>query len=197
MCSGPILVGRAGSGSDAPAGCGGEPPDAAAARLGVWPEWYANREQSVGEHLRRLKTREWKNMLAIAALIVSVLSLLITSVFNTKTYKKNRRLEFQRRRDHLSQKISDLNDRQNELHMISARYALVVVKDTGLPLEGERAERNKALIARIEKQREFVEELIKLWDENIKKLHFIHSMLTSEADAPVIERTIIPRVCRR
>jgi hypothetical protein len=132
-------------------------------------------------------------MIAIVALIISFISLIgliINLVFTARTYKRNRRLEFLQRRDHLSQKISDLNDRQNELHMTSARYALVVVKATGLPLRGEQAERNTALIARIEKQREFVENQIILWDENIEKLHFIYSNLTSESDAPAVERTI-------
>ena len=130
---------------------------------------------------------------AIAALIISFLSLigiLINSVFTAKTYKKNRRLEFLQRKDHLSKTISDLNDRNTEFQLISARYGLVAVKNAGLPLQGELAERNTALIASINKQREGVEEGIKLWDENIERLHFIYSNLTLETDAPEIERII-------
>src|ERR1700687_1453452 len=127
---------------------------------------------------------------AIAALIISFFSLLINSVFTAKTYKKNRRLEFLQRRDHLSQKISDLNDRNTEAQLISARYELVAVKNAGLPLRGEQAERNTALIASIKEQREGVENEMKLWDENIEKLHFIYSNLTSETDAPEVERII-------
>ena len=130
---------------------------------------------------------------AIAALIISFLSLigiLINSVFTAKTYKKNKRLEFLQRRDHLSQKISDLNDRNTEAQLISARYALVAVKSAGLLLRSEQAERNTALIASIEKQREGVDKGIRLWDENIGTLHFIYSNLTLEADAPEIERMI-------
>ncbi len=130
---------------------------------------------------------------AIGALIISFFSLISTivnSVFTAKTYKKNRRLEFIQRRDHLSQKISDLNDRNTEAHLISARYALVAVKNAGLPLQGEQAERNIALIASIKEQQEGVEKGIKLWDENIEKLHFIYSNLTLETDAPAVERMI-------
>ena len=108
-------------------------------------------------------------------------------MYTAKTYKKNTRLEFFQRRDHLSQKISDLNDRNTEAHLISARYELVAVKKAGLPLRGEQAEQNTALITSIKKQREGVEDRIKLWDENIEKLRFIYSNLTLETTAPVIE----------
>jgi hypothetical protein len=130
---------------------------------------------------------------AIGALIISFLSLIgtvINSVFTAKTYNKNRRLEFLQRRDRLSQQISDLNDRNTEFQLISARFELVAVKNAGLPLRGEQAERNTALIASIKVQREGVEEGMKLWDENIKKLHFIYSNLTLETDAPEVERMI-------
>jgi len=130
---------------------------------------------------------------AIGALIISFLSLIgtiINSVFTAKTYKKNRRLEFLQRRDRLSQQISDLNDRNTKFQLISARYELVAVKNAGLPLRGEQAERNTALIASIKVQREGVEEGIKLWDENIERLHFMYSNLTLETDAPEVERLI-------
>src|SRR6266478_6922727 len=131
--------------------------------------------------------------IAIAALIISFCSLigtLINSMYTAKTYKKNKRLEFLQRRDHLSQKISDLNDRNTEAQLISARYELVAVKNAGLPLRGEQAERNMALIASIKEQQKGVENGIKLWDENIEKLHFIYSNLTLETDAPEVERMI-------
>jgi|ERR1017187_647010 hypothetical protein len=131
--------------------------------------------------------------IAIGALTISFFSLIgiiINSVFTAKTYKKNRRLEFLQRRDHLSQKISDLNERNTEAQLISARYELVAVKNAGLPLRGEQAERNTALIASIKEQRVGVENGIKLWDENIEKLHFIYSNLTLETDAPAVERMI-------
>src|ERR1700730_10119127 len=130
---------------------------------------------------------------AIGSLIISFLSLIgmvINSVFTAKTYKKNRRLEFLQRRDHLSQKISDLNDRNTGAHLLSARYALVAVKNAGLSLQGEQAEQNTALIASIKKRQEAVEKGIKLWDENIQRLHFIYSNLTLETDAPEVERMI-------
>src|ERR1700730_2761543 len=126
---------------------------------------------------------------AIGALAVSFLSLIglvINSVFTAKTYKKNRRLEFLQRRDRLSQKISDLNDRNTEAHLISARFELVAVKNAGLPLRGEHAERNAALIASIQQQRDGVEQGIKRWDEDIKRLHFIYSKVTLDTDAPEV-----------
>jgi hypothetical protein len=130
---------------------------------------------------------------AIGALIVSFLSsigTIINSIFTAKTYKKNRRLEFLQRRDRLSQQISDLNNRNTEFHLISARYELVAAKNAGLSLRGEQAERNTALVASIKEQREGVEEGIKRWDKNIETLHFIYSRLTSETDVPEVERTI-------
>jgi hypothetical protein len=136
---------------------------------------------------------ESSTTIAIAALIISFLSLIgvfINSVFTAKTYKKNKRLEFLQRRDRLSQKISELNDRNNEAHMISARYELVAVKKAGLALRGEQTDRNTALIASIKEQREGVEKGIKLWDANIKTLHFLYTNLTLEKDAPEVERVI-------
>ena len=130
---------------------------------------------------------------AIAALIISffnLIGILINSVITAKTYKKNRRLEFLQRRDHLSQKISELNDRNTEFQLISARYELVAVKNAGLPLRGEQAEQNMALIASIKKQREGVEEGMKLCDETIERLHVIYSNLILETDAPKIESAI-------
>lgn len=131
--------------------------------------------------------------LAIAALTVSLLSLIgvvINSVFTAKTYKKNRRLEFLQRRDHLSQKIAELNDRNMEAQLISARYELVAVKNAGLALKGEHAERNAALIASIKEQRDGVEKGMKLWDKNIEQLHVIYRVLDLESDAPAIESLI-------
>ena len=130
---------------------------------------------------------------AIGALTISFFSLIgviINSVFTAKTYKKNRRLEFLQRRDHLSQKISDLNDRNTEAQLISARYELVAVKNAGLPLRGEQAERNTALIASIEDQRAGLEKGMTVLAERIKTFHFIYSNLTLETDAPEVERII-------
>jgi hypothetical protein len=83
-----------------------------------------------------------------------------------------------------------LNDRNTGAQLLSARYALVAVKNAGLPLKGEQAEQNTALIASIKKRQEDVENGVKLWDETIQRLHFIYSNLTLETDAPEIERMI-------
>ncbi|MGK2914753.1 MAG: hypothetical protein ACSLE5_09940 [Porticoccaceae bacterium] len=130
---------------------------------------------------------------AIGALSIAIFTLIvaiINSVFIAKTYKKSRRLEFLQRRDHLSRKISDLNDKNNEAQMISARYKLVELKQTMLPLQGEQAEQNTALIASIKKQREGLEMEIKLWDERNETLQLLFSNLTLETHAPGAERMI-------
>jgi hypothetical protein len=116
--------------------------------------------------------------------------MIINSVFTAKTYKKNRRLEFLQRRDHLSQKISDLNDRNTGAQLLSARYALVAFKNAGLPLQGEQAAQNTALIAFIKKRQESVEKGVKLRDDTIQKLHFIYSNLTLETDGPEVGRMV-------
>lgn len=133
---------------------------------------------------------ETSTKLAIAALIISVMGVLINSVLNAMTFRKSARLEFLQRRDQLSQKISDLNSRNNEAQLISAKYALVAVKNTGLPLRGEHADQNAALIESIKKQREGIEEGIKLWEANIDSLHFIYRNLTLETDAHKVEELI-------
>lgn len=132
-------------------------------------------------------------MIAIGALIISFFSLIgtiINSVYTAKTYKKNRRLEFLQRKDRLSQKISELNDRVNEANIISARFELVALEKTVLPLRGEQAELQTAQIATIKKLRDGIEDDSKLWNKNIETLHFIYSNLTLETDASVVEKTI-------
>jgi hypothetical protein len=130
---------------------------------------------------------------SIAAVVIAstaAIGTIISAMYTIKTYNKNIRLEFLQRKDHLSQKISELNVRITEAQMISARYELVAVKNAGLPLRGKQAEQNTALIASIKKQREDVEEYIKRWDEKIEKLHFLYSNITLETDAHVVERMI-------
>jgi hypothetical protein len=127
---------------------------------------------------------------AIIALIISLISLISTCVFAAKNYKKSKRLEFLQRRDHLFQAISDLNAKNSETHLISAKYEIVAVKKAGLRLQGEQAEQNMALIPAIKEGRENVERGIKNWDESIETLHSIYRGLTSEKDATEVERLI-------
>ena len=128
--------------------------------------------------------------MALAALIIAFLSLVVSAVVASKNYKKSKRDAFIHRRDHLFQKISDLNTKNAEAHLIAARYEIVAVKKAGLPLRGEQAERNMALIPEIKELKAKVERSIKTWDENIEKLHFIYSNLTSETDATQVENLI-------
>ena len=124
------------------------------------------------------------------AIVVSVVSLIISLGVAVANYKKSKRDSFIQRRDQLSKAISDLNARVSEAHMISARYEMVAVRKAGLPLRGEQADQNTALIASLKLAREGVERGIEDWDENIKRLHFIYSNLTFGTDAAQIERSI-------
>jgi len=125
-------------------------------------------------------------MIAIGALILSFLSL----IFTAKTYKKNRRLEFLQRKDHLSQKISELNDKVSQTHHISATLGLVVLEKTLLPLSGEQAEQNTAQIASLNETRDRIEDQTKLWEEFIASLHLIYSNLNLESDSHKVEKMI-------
>ena len=125
-------------------------------------------------------------MIAFGALILSFLSL----IFTAKTYKKNRRLEFLQRKDHLSQKISELNDKVSQTHHILASLGLVVLEKTLLPLSGEQAEQNTAQIASLNETRDRIEDVTKLWEEYIASLHLIYSNLNLETDSPKVEKMI-------
>ena len=125
-------------------------------------------------------------MIAIGALIISFFSL----IFTAKTYKKNRRLEFLQRKDHLAQKISELNDKVAQTHLFLARLGLVVLEKTLLQLSGEQAEQNTAQIASLNKTRDRMEDVTKLWEEYIESLHLINSNLNLETDLPKVEKMI-------
>jgi hypothetical protein len=83
-----------------------------------------------------------------------------------------------------------LNDRNTKAHFISARFELVAVKKAGLPLRGEQAEQNTALIVSSKGLRDGVENIIKLCDKFIEMLHLKYSNLTLETDASEVERMI-------
>ena len=127
---------------------------------------------------------------AIAALIISSISLISTFVLAVKTFRKSKRDAFVQRRDQLFQAISDLNAKNSETHLISARYEIVMVKKAGLRLQDEQAEQNMSLLPAIKEARKSVDKGIRKWDENIEMLHSIYSNLTSERDATEVERLI-------
>jgi hypothetical protein len=128
-------------------------------------------------------------MLYVTA-VVSFLTLIFTIVLGAKNYRKSKRIEFLQRRDRLAQALSDLNDRNAEFHNIVARYAIVIAKKTGLPLRGEQAERNLALIPDIQLQQEGVKEGIASWDKNIAQFQLIYKTLTLVKDADAVEKVI-------
>jgi hypothetical protein len=111
-------------------------------------------------------------------------------VIAARSYKKSKRLEFFQRRDHLFAKISDLNAKNSEAHLISARYEIVAVKNASLELRGEQAEKNAAIIAAIKEIRKYMEKGIKNWDENIELLHAMCSGLTPKTDTARVENLI-------
>ena len=124
--------------------------------------------------------------IAIVALVISLGSLFLSFL----NYNKSKNDAFNQRRDHLAQAISELNARVNEAHMISARYEIVAVKRAGLPLRGEQADQNTAIIGSIKRTTEGLDQGMKSWNGNIERLHFIYSNLTSEKDAALVERQI-------
>ena len=128
--------------------------------------------------------------MSIAALIIALISLITTIVFSTKNYRKSKRLEFFQRRDRLFSTISDLNAKNTESHLISARYEIVAQKKASLTFEGEYAERIKREIVLIQELRNKIELAAKNWDENIDYLHSICSNLNPKADAAAVEKLI-------
>jgi hypothetical protein len=127
---------------------------------------------------------------AVAAVVISLISLIATIVLGAKSYRKSKRLEFLQRRDRLSQVISNLNDRNTEFQLLLARYDIVWVKSAGLPVRGEQAERNAAQTVAIKKQRDDMEAGMKNWDEHIERMHVLYDRFTSESDADAVEELI-------
>jgi hypothetical protein len=124
--------------------------------------------------------------IAFGSLIVAIIGLVIAA----KSYKKSKRLEFFQRRDQLFAKISDLNAKNSEVHLISARYEIVAIMKASLGLRGEQAEENAAVVARIKELRRKMEEQANNWEEKIQQLHSICSSLTPQTDAARVENLI-------
>jgi hypothetical protein len=124
--------------------------------------------------------------IALGSLIVAIIGCVIAA----RSYKKSKRLEFFQRRDQLFATISDLNAKNSEAHLISAKYEIVAVKNASLGLSGEQAEKNEAIIAAIKEIRKKMEQGTKNWDENIEQLHAICSSLTPKTDTARIENLI-------
>ena len=124
--------------------------------------------------------------IAFGSLIVAIIGLVIAA----KSYKKSKRLEFFQRRDQLFAKISDLNAKNSEAHLISARYEIVAIVKASLGLRGEQAEENTAVVVRIKELRRKMEEQANNWEEKIQQLHSICSSLTPQTDAARVENLI-------
>jgi len=128
--------------------------------------------------------------IAIVALVISFSSLVVTIVSAVKNYRKSKRDAFNQRRDHLFRAISDLNARNSEARLISARFEIIAVKKAGLPLREEQAAQNAAETVSLDKTRVGIERATENWDEIVEKLHFICSNLTPQTDAGQLERHI-------
>jgi hypothetical protein len=124
--------------------------------------------------------------IAFGSLTVAIIGCVIAA----RSYRKSKRLEFFQRRDQLFATISDLNAKNSEAYLISAKYEIVAVKNASLGLSGEQAERNAAIIAGIKEIREKMEKGTKNWDENIEQLHALCSSLTPKTDTARIENLI-------
>jgi hypothetical protein len=122
--------------------------------------------------------------------IVAIIGLIVSTVTAVWVYKESKQTKFFQRRDHLFQKISDLNAKNSEAHLISARYEIVAVKRVSLGLRGEQAEDNTAGITSIKELRTKMEQAIKNWDENIEHFHLMCATLTPEKDVARVERLI-------
>ena len=129
---------------------------------------------------------------AIAALIISSISLIVTivnCVILVKNYKKSKRIEFLQRRDHLLQKITELSAKNSEAHLISARYEMVIQNFSTLRVTEEHAEQINNQITRSKKLQENIELNAQTWNEVIESLHSTCINLQIEA-AEKIERLI-------
>jgi hypothetical protein len=124
--------------------------------------------------------------IALGSLTVAIIGCVIAA----RSYKKSKRLEFFQRRDQLFATISDLNAKNCEAHLISAKYEIVAVKNASLRLSGEQAEKNAAIIAAIKEIRKKMEKGAKNWDENIEQLHAMCSSLRPKTDTDHIENLI-------
>jgi len=124
--------------------------------------------------------------IAFGSLIVAIIGCVVA----VKSYKKSKRLEFFQRRDQLFAKISDLNAKNSEAHLISARYEIVAVTKASLGLRGQESVENTAQIASIKELRRNTEKGAKNWDENIEQLHSICRSLTPKTDAARVENLI-------
>jgi hypothetical protein len=125
--------------------------------------------------------------IALGSLTVAIIGCVIAA----RSYKKSKRLEFFQRRDQLFATISDLNAKNCEAHLISAKYEIVAVKNASLRLSGEQAEKNAAIIAAIKEIRKKMEKGAKNWDENIEQLHAMCSSLRPKTDTDHIENLIV------
>lgn len=130
------------------------------------------------------------DILSMIVAIISLIVAIIGCVIAVKSFKKSKRLEFFQRRDQLFEKISDLNAKNSEAKLISARYELVAFTRDSLGLSEEQAEKNTALIASIKESGKIIEKIAKNWDEYIEQIHSIYISLTPKTDAARVEKLI-------
>jgi hypothetical protein len=127
--------------------------------------------------------------IALAALAISVISLLATLILGVKNYKKSKQLEFFQRRDHLFDKISELSTRNSEARFFSARYEIVRLKKLSLVIVGSDKEETEKQCASIEAIIETLEQKIKQRTDVFESLYPRYEHL-SPKDPSLVEDLI-------
>jgi hypothetical protein len=128
--------------------------------------------------------------MAIAALVIALISLISTIVLATKNYRKSKRLEFFQRRDKLFQAISEFNTKNSETRLSGARFTIMAITKDSTPTPKHYEEGNKALVAGIRTLAKNIESQAEDWDEKTKRFHSLCAVYTSEKHAENVEELI-------
>jgi hypothetical protein len=128
--------------------------------------------------------------MSLAALLIALISLLVTIILGTKNYKKSKRLEYFHRQDHLFDKISELNATNSETRLISARYEIIRLKKLSLIIQGDDAEETNKQCDDIKEIIADKERTVAQRNDIIEGLHSIYKHLTSKTDATLVEQLI-------
>lgn len=124
---------------------------------------------------------------AIAALIISSLSLIATIILGAKNYRKSQRLEFFQRRDQLFAKISELNNKVSQLLLYVARYEVAAMKNESLSLDSEFKKRSNLIVTAVRAERIKIEDSLKQWSDLITELQSVASRFTPGPGTELIE----------
>lgn len=127
---------------------------------------------------------------AIAALILSLLSLIVTLVLGIKNFRKSKRLEFFQRRDQLFAKISELNNKVSQFLLYVGRYEVIAMKNESLSLDPEFEKRRNQIVTAVRAERMKIEASLQQWFDIITELQSLGSCFMPETGTDGIERLI-------